>query len=161
MAAAPEDRGMLAVRRVRSVRETDSRIGLQQAVAERRAAGARVSDLRARLSTAGRDQGSEATTAAFLAGRAALLSMSSSLREAEEAWETSRTLTDSARDRWQVDRTRLEAIDLLLERRARARRAERLRAEERELDDLAGQRWLRARNEGARTEGAHHGGDQA
>ena len=39
----------------------------------------------------------------------------------------------------------LEAIDLLLERRAELRRAERLRAEARELDDLAGQRWLRDR----------------
>ena len=155
MAAAPEDLGMLAVRRVRSVRETDSRIGLQQAVAERRAAGARVNELRLRLTGAGRDQRSEATTAAFLAGRAALLSMSSSLREAEEAWETSRTLTDSARAQWQVDRTRLEAIDLLLQRRAQARRAERLRAEERELDDLAGQRWLRARIE----ESSGDGGD--
>ena len=147
MATAPQDRGVLAVRRVRSVRETDSRIGLQQAVAERRAAGARVNDLRLRLNSAGRDQDQHATTAAFLA---ALLSMSSALRDAEEAWETSRTVTESARDRWQVDRTRLEAIDLLLERRAAERRAERLRVEARELDDIAGQRWLRDRNGGAR-----------
>lgn len=146
MATAPEDRGMLAVRRVRSVRETDSRVGLQQAVVERRIAGARVSDLRARLAHAGRDQRDAATTTAFLAGRAALLSMTSSLRDAEEAWETSRTVTEAARAQWQVDRTRLEAIDLLLERRAEDRRAERLRVEARELDDLAGQRWLRDRS---------------
>lgn len=150
MATAPEDRGMLAVRRVRSVRETDSRVGLQQAVVERRAAGTRVSDLRTRLTAAGRDQRdgaiAGASTAAFLAGRAALLSMSSALRDAEEAWETSRTLTEAARAQWQVDRTRLEAIDLLLQRRAELRRAERLRVEARELDDLAGQRWLRDRS---------------
>lgn len=143
---AVEDRGMHAVRRVRSVRETDSRVGLQQAVAERRAAGVRVSELRRSLEVAGR-RTTEPTTQAFLAARASMLALTGALREAERAWEVSRTVTDAAREQWQVDRTRLAAIDLLLERRASARRAEAARREARELDDLAAQRWLRAREE--------------
>ena len=60
------------------------------------------------------------------------------------------TITESAREHWQRDKTRLSAVELLLERRARraARRA--ARREARELDDIAGQRWQR-----------QHGGDAA
>lgn len=140
-----DDRGMLAVRRVRRVREQDSRIGLQQAVEERRVAGARVSALRRRLaSEPAYDAGS---VLGFVATRHTLQALTAALREAQEAWEASRTLTEAARERWQLDRARLEAIDLLLARRAAARRAERLRREAAELDDLAAQRWLRARGQ--------------
>ena len=149
MAAHEEDRGMFAVRRVRSVRETDSRIGLQQAVAERRAAGARVNDLRQRLTRAGRAEETAAATSAFLASRASLLALSDTLRAAERSWEVSRTVTDAAQEQWRQDRARLAAIDLLLERRAEERRAEGLRREARELDEFASQRWLRDRD-GAR-----------
>jgi flagellar export protein FliJ len=142
MSTADDDRGMRAVRRVRSVRETDSRIGLQQAVSERRAAGSRVSGLRGRLAAA--DDFTDGTTAAFLANRASLAALTSSLADAKRVWEISRTVTDAAQERWQADRSRLGAIDLLLERREEERRSERARQEARELDDLAAQRWLRA-----------------
>ena len=138
---------MLAVRRVRGVRETDSRVGLQQAVAERRAAGSRVNDLRQRLTRAGREVDAAAATSAFLASRASLLAMSGALREAERAWEVSGTVTDAAQEQWRQDRARLAAIDLLLERRAAERRAEDLRREARQLDEFASQRWLRERGD--------------
>ncbi|MBO9523536.1 MAG: flagellar FliJ family protein [Nocardioidaceae bacterium] len=141
--AAELDRGILAVRRVRSVREADSRLGLQRAVAERRTAGARVAALRQRL--AGTSAFTTGETSEFLAGRADLAALGEAVRAAEAAWETSRTLTETARSAWQADRARLAAIDLLLERRVAERRAERERREARELDDLAAQRWLRAR----------------
>ena len=54
-----------------------------------------------------------------------------------------RTITESAREHWQRDKTRLSAVELLLERRAEERRAELRRREVRELDDIAAQRWQR------------------
>lgn len=140
--SAEADRGLLAVRRVRDVRERDSLTGLQQAVAERRAAGTRVGDLRRRLTAA--DRAATGSTAAFLAARAGLQTLTAALRQAESAWEASRVLTESARAQWSADRARLEAIDLLLSRRAAQRRAEAARAEARQLDELAAQRWQRA-----------------
>jgi len=140
------DRGILAVRRVRSVREQDSRQGLQQAVAERRTAGARVAALRRRLADA--DDFVAGTATGFLLGRTTLQALGSALREAETAWQTSGTVVDSARSQWQIDRVRLAAIDLLLARRAAMRRAEEARREARRLDDLGTQRWLRDRDEG-------------
>lgn len=146
MSKHEDDRGMQAVRRVRSVREQDSLLGLQQAVSERRAAGARVSALRSRLLAT--DGFSAGTTASFLAVRSALNSLTGSLTEAQRTWETSRTVTEMARSQWQQDHTRLAAIDLLLERREAERRAERDRRAARDLDEQAMQRWLRDRDGG-------------
>jgi flagellar FliJ protein len=141
-----QDPGMHAVRRVRAVRETDSRIGLQQAVAERRAAGARVAALRRRLAEA--DDFAAGSTTGFLLGRSTLQALGSALREAQKSWETGGTVVESARAQWQTDYARLAAIDLLLARRAAFRRVEDARREARELDDLAAQRWLRALEDG-------------
>jgi flagellar export protein FliJ len=139
------DRGILAVRRVRSVREADSRLGLQRAVAERRTAGARVAALRQRIARSA--PFSVGGTTDYLDGRTTLAALGEALRAAERDWERSRVLTETARATWQADRARLAAIDLLLERRDAERRAERVRREARDLDDLASQRWLRARGE--------------
>jgi flagellar export protein FliJ len=57
----------------------------------------------------------------------------------------SRTVAEAALARWQSDRARLEAVELLLDRRATERRAVAARAEARELDDLATQRHRRPR----------------
>lgn len=138
-----DERGMRAVHRVRSAREADSRIGLQQAVSERRAAGVRVTELRRRISE-NRDFPA-GSTGSFLALRASLEALGAALVDAQTAWETSRTVTEAAQERWRQDRTRLAAIDLLLERRADARRAEARRREARDLDELATQRWQRDR----------------
>lgn len=141
-----QDRAVNAVRRVRSVREQDSRIGLQQAVQERRTASGRVAALRRRLADA--DDFVSGTATGFLLGRTTLQALGSALREAEETWESSGTVVESARSQWRTDHARLLAIDLLLARRAAMRRAEQARREARELDDLAGQRWLRDQEDG-------------
>lgn len=148
MATDEDDRGMQAVRRVRSVREQDSLLGLQRAVSERKAAASQVSSLRARLLAA--DGFSAGTTASFLAVRSALSALSGSLTDAHREWETSKTVTALAQSQWQQDHTRLSAIDLLLERREAERRAERERRSARDLDELAMQRWLRNRDGGER-----------
>lgn len=150
MTTHEDDRGMQAVRRVRSVREQDSLLGLQKAVAERKAAGSRVSSLRARLLAA--DGFSAGTTASFLAVRSALNSITGSLTDAERTWQASKTVTALAQSQWHQDNTRLAAIDLLLERREAERKAERDRRSARDLDELAMQRWMRNRSERERGE---------
>src|SRR5690242_20135330 len=145
MTRKQEDAGLLAVARVRRVRETDSRIGLQKALAEQRTARARVEDLRTRLQAA--DQFATGSTNDFVALRGSLEILGMVLVTAVEELEQTRTISDAALDAWQRDRARLAAIEGLLERRSAARRTEVARSEARELDDLATQRWLRASGE--------------
>lgn len=137
-----QDAGLLAVARVRRVRETDSRIGLQTAIAEQRAAQARVEDLRHRLIDAQRfDAGS---TSDFVVLRDLLQVIGTVLLTAIDEHSQTLTISAAALAAWQRDRAKLAAIEGLLESRADARRAEAARLEARELDDLATQRWLRA-----------------
>ena len=140
------DPALRAVERVRGVRETDSRIGLRTAWAESRAAQARVDDLRAQLEKASAFGTGSATS--FLAQRQSLQLLGDVLIAAEDARDASVLISDTAYARWQTDRTRLAAVENLLERRTAARRAEVARKEAVELDDIAAQRWLRARDEG-------------
>lgn len=142
------DAGLRAVERVRGVRETDSRIGLRTAWAETRAAQARVDDLRAQLEHA--STFSTGSAASFLALRQSLQLLGDVLIAAEDARDASRLISDTAYARWQTDRTRLAAVESLLERRTSVRRAEAARKEAVELDDIAAQRWLRARGEADR-----------
>ncbi len=152
MSTHADDAGMRAVARVRSVRESDSRVGLQTALLESRSAQTTVDDLRGRIASA---SGFAAGSAAeFLALRASLGALGEVLITAEEHLDASRTISEAAYARWQQDRTRLAAIEMLLERRAAARRAERERTEARELDDIAAQRWLSQQREDLRTEAA-------
>lgn len=145
-----DDAGMRAVARVRSVRESDSRVGLQTALLESRSAQATVDGLRDRITAAaGFATGSAAE---FLALRASLGALGDVLIAAEAHCDQTRTISEAAYVRWQQDRTRLAAIEMLLERRAAARRAEQERAEARELDDIAAQRWLSQQRENQRTE---------
>ncbi len=145
MSTHADDAGLRAVARVRRVRESDSRVGLQTALHEHRAAEAKVQDLRGRLAaTNGFASGSAAE---FLAVRASLAALGEVLISAEAERDESCTIREAAFARWQQDRARLSAIEMLLERRAAARRAERDRAEARELDDIAAQRWLRQQQE--------------
>lgn len=140
------DRGLRAVARVRGVREQDSRIGLQHALAEQRAGEDRLAHLEER-----RDRTPalvEATVAQFVAERHALVLLAESVRSARAEIASRATLAGEARGRWQHDRTRLAAVGMLLERRAAARRAEADRVEARDLDDIAAQRWQRRRSGG-------------
>ena len=136
-----DDAGLLAVARVRRVRETDSRIGLQTALAEQRDAQKRCDDLRRRLTAA--DQFAAGSAADFVALRGSLQVLGMVLLAAVDELDQTRTIAAAALEAWKRDRAKLAAIEGLLERRATARRTEVARSEARELDDLATQRWLR------------------
>ena len=140
------DAGMRAVARVRGVRERDSRLGLRRAVADEREAWRRVAAVEERLASA---RATDGHLASFLAVRAAGAALAHEARLARESADTAHTVAESAREYWQRDKTRLSAVELLLERRAEARRAERVRREVAELDDLASVRWTRRRREHA------------
>jgi flagellar protein FliJ len=148
MSASAGDAGMLAVARVRGVREQDSRIGLQQALHEQRAHETRVADLRHRIRSAGTFGAGSAGS--FLALRASLDALGAVLRAAEEQAAASRTVSESAYAHWQHDKARLAAVEVLLERRAEARRVEVARRDARDLDEMSVQTWQRRRNGGAR-----------
>jgi len=138
-----QDRGLTAVRRVRSARENDSRIGLQHAHAESRRKEAEAARLSTQLKTApGFTAG---TVLDFRLHTQRLTGLAEAGARAEDAAATSARVADEAGSRWQHDRTEVRVVDLLLERRVAARAAERTRREAVELDDLAAVGWLRRR----------------
>jgi flagellar export protein FliJ len=137
------DEGLQAVARVREMREQDSRHGLRLALQEQRR---REEDARRYL-----DRIEQApsfvtgSTADFQAGRAALASLSSALTTAQQQIAAGRVVTESAREHWQSDKTRLNAVEMLLDRRAAERAAAADRVEAKELDDIGARLWLRRR----------------
>lgn len=135
---------MRAVARVRSVREQDSRIGLQQALLEQRRLETRTNELRGQLERT--DAFAAGSAASFLALRASLEAVGQVLHRSEADAAASRTVSEAAYARWQQDKTRLSAVEMLLERRAGIRRADAARREARDLDEVAAQRWLRRRS---------------
>ena len=137
-----QDAGLRAVGRVRGVREQDSRIGLQQAIGEQRANEERALELRRRLE--GATEFGTGPSGSFLALRASLDALGTVLRTAEEETAASRRISEAAYARWQVDRARLSAVEVLVERRAEARRSEAARREARDLDEIAAQLWQRS-----------------
>ncbi len=137
------DTGLKAVARVRGVREADSRIGLRLALTEYRAAQNRVDELRHQMAAA--DTFGAGSAAEFLALRESLRLLGEVLVAAEQDCAGTRTISEAALAQWRSDKARLSAIELLLERRAAERRTEQARREARELDELAAQRWVRAR----------------
>ena len=143
MSTSRHDAGMLAVARVRGVREQDSRIGLQQALAEQHGREQRVADLRKRMESGSRFDSGPAGD--FLVLRASLDALGSDVRAAEQDVATSVTISEAAYETWRVDR--LAAVELLLERRAAERRAEAAHREARELDEIAVQGWQRRETE--------------
>lgn len=148
MARTPDhdpDAGMRAVARVRGVREQDSRLGLTRAAADEREARRRCEAVGARLATA--TDPTEIDPAGFATARLVAAGLVAELTASETALSSATTLTISAREHWQRDKTRLSAVELLLERRAEERRTERARRERVEVDDLVAVRWLRNRQE--------------
>ncbi|HET7355635.1 MAG TPA: hypothetical protein VFJ09_03060 [Nocardioidaceae bacterium] len=143
MTGARADRALNAVRRVREARERDSRYGLARALAERsrREGIAAQAAERLRTSAAVRD----GHVADFLSqvGRGAWLA--EDLAAARRSADQAATVAAEAGHRWQRDRAATRVVELLLERHAEHRRAEQARAEAREIDDIAGQGWLRSR----------------
>lgn len=148
MIAGPhdEDRGLGGVERVRGAREQDSRISLAAALSAHAAEAAAVHAYRALMST--RPQFTQGSPGDFHADRAAAAALAQGYDERRQQAENSLAAAEEARERWQQDRTRLRAVQMLLERRAAVRRAERERRETAELDDLAAQGWLRRRTSG-------------
>lgn len=144
MSARPhrEDRGLAAVRRVREVRETDSRIGLKLALDEEGAAGDRHAGFVGRL--AATELPDCTTPGELMALHRGLVVLGDALVAARSESAQATALAADARSRWAADRARLAAVELLLTRRADRRRAEAQRRESAEADDLAGQRWLRS-----------------
>ena len=137
------DAGMRAVARVRGVREQDSRLGLSRAAADEREAGRRAAAVREQLATHVLPE--TADPSGFALGRVVAAGMVAQVAAADRALAVAGTVTTAAREHWQRDRTRLSAVELLLERREAGRRAERLHRETREVDDLVSARWLQAR----------------
>lgn len=135
------DAGMRAVARVRGVREQDSRLGLARAAADERAARRRLDAAGARLAATGASVPSD--PASFGAARHAVAALAADVTASRAALASATTVAALAREHWQRDRTRLSAVELLLERRAERRLAERLRRERVEVDDLVAARWLR------------------
>jgi flagellar FliJ protein len=137
------DRGLGAVRRVRAVRETDSRIGLRRALAQ---ADQSLGDLaRAERALSAADPAPALESgAALVARRAAQLELGADAARARRAAEVAVRMSDAARAHWISDHARLSAVTALLERRREERRAERARVEARQLDEVAGRSWLRA-----------------
>ncbi|WP_374454278.1 flagellar FliJ family protein [Nocardioides sp.] len=148
MARTPDhdpDAGMRAVARVRGVREQDSRLGLTRAAADEREARRRLDAVGARLATATDPEAID--PAGFATARVVAAALATELTASEAALASATTVTTVAREHWQRDKTRLSAVELLLERRAEERRAERARRERVEVDDLVAVRWLRSRQE--------------
>ncbi|MBC2932328.1 flagellar FliJ family protein [Nocardioides sp. zg-1228] len=137
------DAGMRAVARVRGVREQDSRLGVARAAADERESARRLDAVVARLASAA--EPSVADPEAYTAARRAAAGLAADVTASRAALASAATLTTLAREHWQRDRTRLSAVELLLEHRAQQRRAERLRRERVEVDDLVAARWMRAR----------------
>lgn len=146
MTSRRADRALAAVRRVREARERDSRYGLARALAERGRREQVAEQAAERLRAAGTVRDGDLTDFRAQIARGAWLAedVSATRRSAEQA----ATVAAEAGHRWQWDRTASRVVELLLERHAEQRRAEQARAEAREVDDIAGQRWLRARDAG-------------
>lgn len=142
----PDDAGLRAVARVRQAREEDARIGLQQARGEEAARHAAAAELQRQL-IARRASGAM-RAGEFVTHHAWVSAVGSALSDAEEQARAAGTVAGEAEARWRSDRARLEAMEVLLERRLTERREAKARAEARELDDIAGQQWARRRAAG-------------
>ncbi|WP_435768372.1 hypothetical protein [Nocardioides sp. SYSU DS0651] len=147
----PDDRGLAAVARVREVRETDSRIGLQRVLADEAAVVARLTDLESRLQAA--PTVGQESTSELLGRRAALAGAGVLIQESRADAALAAGITAEARVRWGADKARLSAVEHLLDRRAARRRTDAQRRADREADDIAAQRWARERA------GSHTGHD--
>lgn len=135
------DRGLVAVARVREVRERDSRLGLQHAQSLARQREREAAQLQSALDQA--PAFTEGSSGQFVVARQLLASMAVRAQRAADHARSCRMVADEARVHWQADKTRLRAVEYLLDKRAEARRSEAARKEARELDDVAGQLWIR------------------
>jgi flagellar FliJ protein len=127
--------------RLRNLRERDSRIGLATALHEEREAAAKLADLQQLLESLPMPATSD--LAAFHGRQHTMDLVRDALAQTRATLETAGHLTAAARERWISDRSRLAAVESLVERRAAVERAERQRRETRDLDEVAEQLWRR------------------
>lgn len=135
------DSHLRVVARVRSVRERDSRIGLVTALTEERAAAARVDTLKEGLTSV--PPHTVGDLASFSYRQHQVDSIGQALMAARSAQQAAAVVAVSARQHWESDRTRLAAVEALIERREAARRRELQRREARDMDEVAGELWRR------------------
>lgn len=135
---ADEDRGLRAVARVRGVREGDSRRGVAAQAAQCRRAEEQLAATLAHPPTA-----HAGSVRDFVTSANAGTQWAHDVGLRRGAVETAHVLLAHATDQWRSDRSRLAAVEALLQRRAEARAAERARTEARELDDIAAIGWSR------------------
>lgn len=135
------DRGLCAVERVRGVRERDNRLGMKQALSEQRAAEQRVELLETAYAAHGTFVNGE--TGRFVAARASMFALREAITQAQAEADIARGVALDASARWRASRSRLGAVEGLLDRRAEERTVEVRRAETTELDDVSGRLWLR------------------
>ncbi|MGZ4445130.1 MAG: flagellar FliJ family protein [Nocardioides sp.] len=135
------DSHLQVVARVRGVRERDSRIGLVEALAEEQAAADRVVSLQERLAAVPAPADGDPSAYAFR--QRTLDDIGHALGTARTTQASATLVTLAARERWHTDRSRLAAVESLLERREAARREEQRRRETRELDAVAEDLWRR------------------
>jgi flagellar protein FliJ len=135
--------------RLRSLRERDSRLGLATALLEERAAAGQVRALEEQV-TSTPDVG-VSDLGAFRARQHRLETLALALSQARAAHVSAHQLALAARSRWVQDRTRLAAVESLVARRAAAVREERRRRENREMDAIGQDLWLRAQASGRRS----------
>lgn len=139
------DAGLHAVARVREVRERDSRQGLSTAISEHATVEHGVQLLEQQL--AGQPGFVSGSSITYLADRSHALAVGEALIGRREDMRVSASVLAAATVHWRSDRSRLEAVTMLLARRAEQRRAERARKEAAQLDDAATQGWMRRRDE--------------
>lgn len=146
-----------AVARVRRAREQDSLIGLHQAVTEVAQARQHLAGLEEELDALAAP--ADVELGDFVTRRSHMLSYGHAITAAQAAVAASANLAMSAREHWQQDKTRLKAIEMLQERRVEEHRAERGRAEARELDEIATQAWARTSGRSAGSVSGNVSGD--
>jgi flagellar protein FliJ len=139
----PTAGSLSGVVRVRAVRERDSRTGLATALTEERTAAERVATIEDQLLNLPAPVTSDLRD--FQARQHTIELLRETLAVARTELEGARHLTAAARERWMSDRSRLDAVESLVERRAAAERAERRRREDREQDEVATDLWRRGR----------------
>lgn len=149
--SARQDAGLGEVARVRGVREQDDRLGLQLALAESRSLHQRAEHLHALLATTPTTEG-PMTPQELLGHRLDLGRIGEAAQDASRGADSADVVSAEARVRWEAAKTRLSAVERLIEMREARRRTAIERGLAKEADDLAAQCWLRAQTSTDRRE---------
>ena len=139
------DRGLKAVARVRGVVEHNARLELQMALAEQHRHEALLQGMNDMLAAS--NPAFEGDAGMAIANRAAMMSLGVAMRDEKASITAAEIFVEVKRQHWSKAETELTAVEQLLERRKARRDAERQRRIAGELDEIASQRWLKARSD--------------